>query len=84
MPGIGYEILVEMLRYMSVTHVIKLQRSVQTRNLPDGAFWLDEGNADASVTTVIEINAPPQNHFSTSYASCLLDFDMRVGCVTLP
>ncbi|KAL6533784.1 hypothetical protein OROHE_013617 [Orobanche hederae] len=38
--GIGYEILVEMLRYMSATHVVKLQRSAQSRNLPDGAFWL--------------------------------------------
>ncbi|KAL6505728.1 hypothetical protein OROHE_023107 [Orobanche hederae] len=37
--GIGYEILVEMLRYMSATHVVKLQRSAQSRNLPDGAFW---------------------------------------------
>ncbi|KAL6555630.1 hypothetical protein OROHE_007302 [Orobanche hederae] len=36
--GIGYEILVEMLRYMSATHVVKLQRSAQSRNLPDGAF----------------------------------------------
>lgn len=77
MPGIGYEILVDMLRYMSVTHVAKLQRSVHTKNLPDGAFWLEEGNTD-SVTTVIEINAP-QNYLSTSYASCLyLNFDMIV------
>ncbi|XP_057780713.1 polynucleotide 5'-hydroxyl-kinase NOL9 [Salvia miltiorrhiza] len=65
--GIGYEILVEMLRYISATHVVKLQRPVSTKNLPDGAFWLNEGDADAdAVTTVIEINAPPQNHFSSS------------------
>ncbi|KAL1531788.1 polynucleotide 5'-hydroxyl-kinase NOL9-like [Salvia divinorum] len=62
--GIGYEILVEMLRYISVTHVVKLQRSVLARNLPDGAFWLDEGDGDAA-TTVIEINAPSQNHITS-------------------
>ncbi|KAG6389961.1 hypothetical protein SASPL_151436 [Salvia splendens] len=62
--GIGYEILVEMLRYISVTHVVKLQRSVLARNLPDGPFWLDEGDADAA-TTIIEINAPPQNHLTS-------------------
>ncbi|XP_042002168.1 polynucleotide 5'-hydroxyl-kinase NOL9-like [Salvia splendens] len=63
--GIGYEILVEMLRYISVTHVVKLQRSVLARNLPDGAFWLNEGDAD-SATTVIEINAPSQNHLNST------------------
>lgn len=70
----------DMLRYMSVTHVAKLQRSMHTRNLPDGAFWLEEGDAE-SVTTVIEINAP-QNYLSTSYASsCLFDFYMRAFCI---
>ncbi|KAG6391712.1 hypothetical protein SASPL_149470 [Salvia splendens] len=78
--GIGYEILVEMLRYISVTRVVKLQRSVLARNLPDGPFWLDEGDADAA-TTVIEINAPPQNHI-TSMApmrkDALLQRDLRL------
>ncbi|XP_041997864.1 polynucleotide 5'-hydroxyl-kinase NOL9-like [Salvia splendens] len=64
--GIGYEILVEMLRYISVTHVVKLQRLVLARNLPDGAFWLNEGDADATTTTVIEINAPSQNHLTST------------------
>ena len=73
-----------MLRYISVTHVVKLQRSVLARNLPDGPFWLDEGDADAA-TTVIEINAPPQNHITSMYASRLLDFGHeRVGYASYP
>ncbi|XP_042034790.1 polynucleotide 5'-hydroxyl-kinase NOL9-like isoform X2 [Salvia splendens] len=32
--------------------------------VPDGPFWLDEGDADAA-TTIIEINAPPQNHLTS-------------------
>lgn len=71
MPGIGYDILVDMLRYMSVTHVVKIQRSVHKKNLPDGVFWLNEGSADA--VTIIEINAPIQDYLSTSYASCHLN-----------
>ncbi|KAH6758392.1 Pre-mRNA cleavage complex II protein family [Perilla frutescens var. frutescens] len=62
--GIGYEILVDMLKYMSVTHVVKIQRSVHKKNLPDGAFWLNEGNTDA--LTVIEINTAIQDHISIS------------------
>lgn len=65
--GIGYDILVDMLRYMSVTHVVKIQRSVHKKNLPDGAFWLNEGSADA--VTVIEIDAPIQDYLNTSVST---------------
>ncbi|KAK6153354.1 hypothetical protein DH2020_012993 [Rehmannia glutinosa] len=62
--GIGYEILVDMLKYMFPTHVVKIQISAERKNLPAGAFWSSEGNADA--VTVIEINAALQDHFNRS------------------
>ncbi|KAI3464019.1 hypothetical protein Pfo_020682 [Paulownia fortunei] len=62
--GIGYEILVDMLKYMSPTHVVKIRISAENKNLPAGAFWLNEGNADAA--TVIEINAALQDHLKRS------------------
>lgn len=66
MPGIGYELLVDMLKYISPTHVVKIQISAESKNLPSGAFWLNEGNDDAG--TVIEINAARQDHLKRSYA----------------
>ncbi|KAL8547363.1 hypothetical protein ACS0TY_006912 [Phlomoides rotata] len=62
--GIGYEILVDMLKHMSPTHVVKIRISAQSKNLPDGAFWLDEGVADAC--NVIEIDAARQDHLQRS------------------
>ncbi|GER53145.1 polynucleotide 5'-hydroxyl-kinase NOL9 [Striga asiatica] len=62
--GIGYELLVDMLKHMSPTHVVKIQISAESKNLPAGAFWLDEGNADA--VTVIEISAALQDNFKRS------------------
>lgn len=74
-PGIGYEILVDMLKHMSPTHVVKIRISAQSKNLPAGAFWLNEGNADA--VTVIEINAAIQDHLNRSYDFFYLNFDMN-------
>ncbi|XP_077221612.1 polynucleotide 5'-hydroxyl-kinase NOL9-like [Tasmannia lanceolata] len=39
--GIGYDILVKMLRYISPTHVVQIRISAESKNLPKGAFWLD-------------------------------------------
>ncbi|KAF9609089.1 hypothetical protein IFM89_013343 [Coptis chinensis] len=40
--GVGFDILVEMLRYISPTHVVQVRTSSETKNLPTQAFWLDE------------------------------------------
>ncbi|KAL9267300.1 Polynucleotide 5'-hydroxyl-kinase NOL9-like protein [Drosera capensis] len=40
--GIGYEIVVDMLQHICPTHVVKINISAVSKNLPAGAFWLDE------------------------------------------
>ncbi|KAL2492812.1 Polynucleotide 5'-hydroxyl-kinase NOL9 [Abeliophyllum distichum] len=62
--GIGYEILVDMLKYMSPTHVVKICISSEIKNLPAGAFWLDEGSTNR--VTVIEINSARRDHLKRS------------------
>ncbi|KAL6181539.1 hypothetical protein ACLB2K_048194 [Fragaria x ananassa] len=37
-----YDLLVDMLKYISPIHVVKINISAQSKNLPDGAFWLHE------------------------------------------
>ncbi|KAH7681914.1 Polynucleotide 5'-hydroxyl-kinase protein [Dioscorea alata] len=39
--GTGYDLLVEMLKYISPTHVVQVRISAERKNLPKGAFWLD-------------------------------------------
>lgn len=64
MPGIGYEILVDMLKYMAPSHVIKINISAESKNLPAGAFWLDE--KDDGAVNLIEINSARQDSFNRS------------------
>lgn len=49
--GVGYDILVEMLRYISPTHVVQMRISAVSKNLPSGAFWMD-GDAKVHVSLV--------------------------------
>ncbi|WOK91327.1 polynucleotide 5'-hydroxyl-kinase NOL9-like isoform X2 [Canna indica] len=53
--GVGYDMLVEMLRYMSPTHVVHIRVSAERKNLPSGFFWV-EGNEKTSVN-LMEIPA---------------------------
>ncbi|RWR80312.1 polynucleotide 5'-hydroxyl-kinase NOL9 [Cinnamomum micranthum f. kanehirae] len=53
--GIGYDILVEMLRHISPTHVVKMRVSVESKNLPSGAFWFDD--SQKGHVSLIEISA---------------------------
>ncbi|KAG8379024.1 hypothetical protein BUALT_Bualt07G0045200 [Buddleja alternifolia] len=62
--GIGYEILVNMLNYMSPTHVLKIRISAEKKNLPAGAFWSNDENTDN--VTVIEISAALQDYLKRS------------------
>lgn len=37
--GLGYNVLVDMLRYMVPTHVVQIRLTAVSKNLPLGAFW---------------------------------------------
>ncbi|KAG1346282.1 putative Polynucleotide 5'-hydroxyl-kinase NOL9 [Cocos nucifera] len=56
--GIGYDMLVKMLRYMSPSHVVQIRISAESKNLPTGTFWLN-GNQKHSVN-LFEICAAPK------------------------
>ncbi|MCD7455411.1 hypothetical protein HAX54_028062 [Datura stramonium] len=62
--GIGYDILVDIIRYISPTHVVKICISAVSKNLPVGAFWLDDVNG--AVATLIEVNSARQDSFNRS------------------
>ncbi|CAH2073140.1 unnamed protein product [Thlaspi arvense] len=62
--GIGYDLLVDVLRYVSPSHVVKINISVHGKNLPDGLFWLD-GNDDETAH-LIEIQSAYQDSFNRS------------------
>ncbi|CAN1216427.1 Polynucleotide 5'-hydroxyl-kinase NOL9 [Linum perenne] len=62
--GVGYDILVDMLRYIAPTHVVKIDTSSTRKNLPAGKFWLD-GDADLEVN-LIEIFSANQDSFNRS------------------
>ncbi|OEL33768.1 Polynucleotide 5'-hydroxyl-kinase NOL9 [Dichanthelium oligosanthes] len=40
--GAGFDMLVEMLRYICPTIVVQIRITMQSKNLPDGMFWLDD------------------------------------------
>lgn len=63
--GIGYDILVDIIKYISPTHVVKICISSVSKNLPAGAFWLDDDNSD--VPTVVEVNSARRDSFNRSY-----------------
>jgi len=56
--GVGYEVLVDMLKYIGPTHVVKIDISTEfhkNKNLPAGKFWLD-GEDDGTIK-MIEIDS---------------------------
>lgn len=53
--GIGYDILVNMLKHIGPTHVVKINISSESKNLPAGAFWSDDDD-DTSVN-LLEISS---------------------------
>ncbi|KAM7264313.1 hypothetical protein ACFE04_001996 [Oxalis oulophora] len=56
--GIGYDMLVDILRFIAPTHVVKMKLPTESKNLPAGAFWLDEDN-DGEVS-LIEVKSAHQ------------------------
>ncbi|XP_020235402.1 polynucleotide 5'-hydroxyl-kinase NOL9 [Cajanus cajan] len=57
--GVGYDVLVDMLKYICPTHVVKINISSENKNLPAGEFWLD-GEHDETIN-LIEINSARQD-----------------------
>ncbi|CAM0880090.1 unnamed protein product [Alopecurus aequalis] len=50
--GTGFDMLVEMLRYICPTIVVQIRTRMQRKNLPDGMFWLDDGQTGPYVITI--------------------------------
>lgn len=67
MAGIGYDVLVDMLKHIAPTHVVNICISAQSKNLPSGAFWSQDG--DVGAVTLIEINSARQDSLNRSYVS---------------
>lgn len=62
--GVGYDILVNMLKYIAPTHVVKINISAKSKNLPDGVFWLDGSNEEMG--NLIEISSAREDSFKRS------------------
>ncbi|GAB2269908.1 hypothetical protein Dimus_004826 [Dionaea muscipula] len=62
--GVGYDILVDMLKYIAPTHVVKINISSASKNLPAGEFWLDED--DYGSINLIEINSARRDSYDRS------------------
>ncbi|KAG4392604.1 hypothetical protein GLYMA_04G177200v4 [Glycine max] len=62
--GVGYDVLVDMLKYICPTHVVKISISSEKKNLPAGEFWSD-GEHDETIN-IIEINSARQDSLNRS------------------
>ena len=51
--GAGFDMLIEMLRYIWPAIVVQICITVQSKNLPDGVFWLDGGQAGPKMINII-------------------------------
>ncbi|CAJ2676755.1 unnamed protein product [Trifolium pratense] len=61
--GVGYNMLVNMLKYICPTHVVKIGISTENMNLPAGKFWLG-GKHDGTI--LMEIRAARQDSLNGS------------------
>lgn len=64
LTGLGFDILVDMLKHMAATHVVKINISSVRKNLPDGAFWLDE--LDESSVKLVEMTSARKDSYNRS------------------
>lgn len=62
--GVGYDMLVDMLKYIRPTHVVKIDISAEKKNLPAGLFWLD-GEHD-EMPNLIEIKSARRDSLNRS------------------
>ncbi|WOL09155.1 polynucleotide 5'-hydroxyl-kinase NOL9 isoform X1 [Canna indica] len=59
--GTGYDLLVEMLRYICPTQVVQLKISAERKNLPGGAFWLDNDRQGSQELHIFLLNSARRN-----------------------
>ncbi|XP_072977898.1 polynucleotide 5'-hydroxyl-kinase NOL9 [Typha angustifolia] len=62
--GTGYDILVEMLRYMSPTLVVQIRISIENKNLPTGMFWVN--GEEKRPVDLIDISSAHQDSLNRS------------------
>ncbi|XP_021855500.1 polynucleotide 5'-hydroxyl-kinase NOL9-like [Spinacia oleracea] len=62
--GLGFDILVDMLKHIAATHVVKINISSVRKNLPDGAFWLDE--LDECSVKLVEMTSARKDSYNRS------------------
>lgn len=60
--GVGYDTLVDMVRHIDPTHVVKINISYEKKNLPAGPFWLVDD--ECREANLIEINSVRQDSFN--------------------
>uniref|UniRef100_A0A7N0V291 Uncharacterized protein n=1 Tax=Kalanchoe fedtschenkoi TaxID=63787 RepID=A0A7N0V291_KALFE len=78
--GIGYDILVNMIQHMSPTHVVKINISAGSKNLPDGRFWLNGYNAMA-LTDAVKLKLLDESKIQSDLRS--EDYDGRVELIEI-
>ncbi|GAV74388.1 MobB domain-containing protein/Clp1 domain-containing protein [Cephalotus follicularis] len=75
--GIGYDILVDMLKYIAPTHVVKISISTESKNLPAGAFW-SNGDYPAAVNLIEIHSACEVNRSVPNQKNARLLRDLRI------
>ncbi|KAG6534504.1 polynucleotide 5'-hydroxyl-kinase NOL9-like [Zingiber officinale] len=59
--GTGFDLLVEMLRYISPTLVVQIHISLQSKNLPVGTFWLDANQQELHKVPILVLDSARRN-----------------------
>ncbi|XP_021761725.1 polynucleotide 5'-hydroxyl-kinase NOL9-like [Chenopodium quinoa] len=62
--GLGFDILVDILKHIAATHVVKINISSGEKNLPSGAFWLDD--LDECSVNLVEITPARKDSYNRS------------------
>ncbi|TVU21473.1 hypothetical protein EJB05_31109, partial [Eragrostis curvula] len=71
--GAGFDMLVEMLRYICPTIVVQIRITVESKNLPDGIFWID--GEQGPIPKMVTINPPFRD--SSDRSRKILIFHMK-------
>ena len=59
--GGGFDMLIEMLRYICPTIVVQICITMQSKNLPDGVFWLDGWQARPKMINIDDASHDASN-----------------------
>ncbi|KQK00120.1 hypothetical protein BRADI_3g47450v3 [Brachypodium distachyon] len=73
--GIGLHVLSEILRYVSPTDVVQLRTTIERKNLPTGAFWLNvhEGDSPVNLVEIHGSHNPPPHLLAKKEARMIRD-----------